>query len=111
MTAGTYADLLRYASASYVRSSATKSSTVATGTYVRYVPYRAFDISVIQFVAAKAVGAGACVSITEMEGSVTKAFPLVVHSKRVVEAWNPSPSGEPKSSITASEVVTMDMMC
>lgn len=74
----------------------------------RFTP---FNVSELQRVAARSVGANSCDSMTKLaEGSFNKTFRLVMDNGSAVIARIPYPIAGPKYYTTASEVATMDFV-
>lgn len=73
--------------------------------------YKAFNVTELQNLAAKAIGAGRCVSITKLaEGGFNKVFRLLMHDGKSVLARIPNPNAGPSFYTTASEVATMEFV-
>lgn len=70
-----------------------------------------FNVEELQRIAAKSVGAEACVSITKLaEGGYNKVFRLVMDNGAVAIARISNPNAGPAYKTTASEVATMDFV-
>lgn len=73
--------------------------------------YKAFNVTELQNLAAKAIGADRCVSITKLaEGGFNKVFRLLMHGGKSVLARIPNPNAGPSFYTTASEVATMEFV-
>lgn len=73
--------------------------------------YKHFDVPALKDIAARAVGAKACVTITKLaEGGFNKVFRLVMDDDSVVIARIPMPNAGPPFLTVASEVATMDFV-
>lgn len=73
--------------------------------------YKRFNVSELKKIAAKSVGAGACVSISKLaEGGSNKVFRLMMDDGSIVIARIPNPNAGPPFKTTASEVATMDFV-
>ncbi|KAJ5506935.1 hypothetical protein N7453_005892 [Penicillium expansum] len=71
--------------------------------------YRAFNVTELQNLAAKAIEADGCVSITKLaEGGFNKVFRLLMNGGKTVLARIPNPNAGPSFYTTASEVATME---
>ncbi|KAL4877121.1 kinase-like domain-containing protein [Aspergillus karnatakaensis] len=71
--------------------------------------YSPFNVPELQKVAARSVGANACVEIKKLaEGSFNKTFKLTMDNGMTVIARIPHPIAGPRHYTTASEVATMD---
>lgn len=74
--------------------------------------YTTFNVPELKQLAAKSVGAGACVEISKLaEGSFNKVFRLVMDNGKTAIALIPNPNAGPAFYTTASEVATMDFVC
>lgn len=73
--------------------------------------FRKFNVPELQRVAAKSVGAKACVSMARLaDGSFNKVFRLIMDNGEVAIARIPNPSAGPEFYSTASDVATMDFV-
>ncbi|CRL22534.1 unnamed protein product [Penicillium camemberti] len=73
--------------------------------------YKAFNVTELQNLAAKAIGADRCVSITKLaEGGFNKVFHLLIHDRKSVLARIPNPNAGPSFYTTASEVAIMEFV-
>ncbi|KAI9376025.1 kinase-like domain-containing protein [Aspergillus egyptiacus] len=71
--------------------------------------YKSFNVSQLQSVAAQALGAKACNSISKLaEGGFNKVFRLQMDDGRSILARIPNPNAGPAFYTTASEVATME---
>ncbi|KAL6706710.1 Phosphotransferase enzyme [Coniothyrium glycines] len=71
--------------------------------------YKCFNVSELKKIAARTIGAQACVSISKLaEGGFNKVFRLAMDDGTVVIARIPNPNAGPPFKTTASEVATMD---
>lgn len=74
--------------------------------------YTRFNVSELKKIAAKSIGAQACVSFNKLaEGGFNKVFRLVMDDGNIVIARIPNPNAGPSFKTTASEVATMDFVC
>ncbi|KAH7377624.1 kinase-like domain-containing protein [Pyrenochaeta sp. MPI-SDFR-AT-0127] len=70
--------------------------------------YKRFNVSELKKVAAKSIGAQACVSISKLaEGGFNKVFRFVVDDGTIVIARIPNPNAGPPFKTTASEVASL----
>ncbi|OOQ90561.1 phosphotransferase enzyme family protein [Penicillium brasilianum] len=70
--------------------------------------HRAFNVARLQDLAAKAIGSGSCVSITNLaEGGFNKVFRPDMDDGKSVLTRIPNPNAGPSFHTTASEVATM----
>jgi hypothetical protein len=68
-------------------------------------------MSELKKIAAKTIGAQACVSISKLaEGGFNKVFRLAMDDGTIVIARIPNPNAGPPFKTTASEVATMDFV-
>lgn len=73
--------------------------------------YKAFNVTELRNLAAKAIGADRCVSITKLaEGGFNKVFRLLMHDGKSVLARIPNPNAGPSFYTTASEVATVEFV-
>jgi hypothetical protein len=73
--------------------------------------YKAFNVTKLQNLAAKAIGADSCASITKLaEGGFNKVFRLIMNDGKSVLARIPNPNTGPAFYTTASEVATMEFV-
>lgn len=73
--------------------------------------YKRFNVPELKRIAAKTVGAQACVSISKLaEGASNKVFRLAMNEGTIVIARIPNPNAGPVFKSTASEVATMDFV-
>jgi hypothetical protein len=73
--------------------------------------YSPFNVSELQNVAARSVGADACTGITKLaEGNFNKIFRLTIDNGKNVIARIPHPIAGSHRFMTASEVATMDFV-
>lgn len=73
--------------------------------------YRAFDVTELQILAAKAVDSDNCVSMTKLaEGGYNKVFRLLMNDEKTVLARIPNLNAGPPFYTTASEVATMEFV-
>ncbi|KAG4434115.1 hypothetical protein IFR05_010395 [Cadophora sp. M221] len=71
--------------------------------------YKRLNVSELKKIAAKVIGAQACVSINKLaEGGFNKVFRLSMDDGTIVIARIPNPNAGPPFKTTASEVATMD---
>ncbi|KAJ5965160.1 uncharacterized protein N7479_005036, partial [Penicillium vulpinum] len=71
--------------------------------------YKTFNITELQTLAAKAIGADGCVSMKKLaEGGFNKVFRLLMHDGKSVLVRIPNPNAGPSFYTTASEVATME---
>jgi len=74
--------------------------------------YKRFNVPELKRIAARSIGAQACVSMTKLaEGGFNKVFRLVMDDGSIVIARVPNPNTGPPFKTTASEVATMDFVC
>src|SRR2546423_4628679 len=73
--------------------------------------YKRFNVPELKNIAARSIGAQACVSMIKIaEGGFNKVFRLVMNNGSVVIARIPNPNAGPALRTTASEVATMDFV-
>lgn len=73
--------------------------------------YKVFDVEELQRIAARSVGANACLNIKKCgEGDCNKVFRLTMDNGMVAIARIPYPNVGPACYTTASEVATMDFV-
>ena len=73
--------------------------------------YRKFNVPELQQTVVETASAKSCVSMEKLgEGTINKAFKLVMDDGRVLVARIPNPNAGPSYYTTASEVATMDFV-
>jgi hypothetical protein len=73
--------------------------------------YKRFNVAELKKIAAKTIGAEACVSMSKLaEGGFNKIFRLVMNNGAIVVARIPNTNAGPPFKTTASEVATMDFV-